>query len=97
MCGQDFADQLALPEKGAIGFSVNLGEPYLSLELSYENHPGELFFGNGGFASVAAIGILAAMYSGKAPDATIGNRAFWLGVTFAIAGFSASGSRTTSR
>ena len=35
------------------------------------------------------IGILAAIYSGKAPSAAIGDRAFWMGVTFAIAGVSA--------
>ena len=65
------ADQLALPEKGAIGFSVNLGEPYLSLELSYESHPGELFFGQGGFGSVAAIGVLAAIAIPAYQDYTI--------------------------
>lgn len=53
------ADQLALPEKGAIGFSVNLGEPHLSIELTYENHPGELLFGGGSFGGVATLGILA--------------------------------------
>lgn len=55
------ADQLALPAKGAIGFSINLGEPYLSLELTYENHPGEMMFGGGGFGGVAVAGILAAI------------------------------------
>lgn len=53
------ADQLALPEKGTIGFSVNLGEPYVSLELAYENHPGELLFGGGSLGGVAMVGILA--------------------------------------
>ena len=35
------------------------------------------------------IGLLAARHSGQAPDAIIADRAFWMGVTFAIAGVSA--------
>ncbi len=35
------------------------------------------------------IGALAAGFSGQAPDAAVGNRALWLGVTFVIAGVSA--------
>jgi type II secretory pathway pseudopilin PulG len=55
------ADQLALANAGSIGFTMNLGEPYVSLELSYESHPAELFFGAGGLGSVAVVGILAAI------------------------------------
>ena len=33
-----------------------------------------------------AIGIFAVGMSGEAPDATVGDRAFWLGVTFSFAG-----------
>ena len=65
------ADQLRLPERGAIGFSVNVGEPYLSLELTYENHPGELFFGAGGIGAVAALGIVAAIAIPAYQDYTI--------------------------
>lgn len=65
------ADQLALPEKGAIGFSVNLGEPFLSLELTYENHPGELLFGGGGFGGVAIAGMLAAIAIPAYQDYTV--------------------------
>ncbi len=65
------ADQLGLPEKGAIGFSMNLGEPHLSLELSYENHPGELLLGGGGFGAVATVGILAAIAIPAYQDYTI--------------------------
>lgn len=55
------ADQLALADAGSLGFTLNLGEPYVSLELSYESHPGELFFGAGGMGTVAAVGILSAI------------------------------------
>ena len=65
------ADQLALPDSGAIGFSMNLGEPYVSLELTYENHPGELFFGSGGIGTVAAAGIPAAIAIPAYQDYTI--------------------------
>ena len=65
------ADQLALPEKGAVGFTINSGEPYLSLELSYENHPGELLMGGGGIGAVATVGILAAIAIPAYQDYTI--------------------------
>jgi Tfp pilus assembly major pilin PilA len=65
------ADQLALADEGAVGFSVNLGEPYLSLELTYENHPGEVFFGSGGIGAIATAGILAAIAIPAYQDYTI--------------------------
>lgn len=65
------ANQLALPEKGTIGFNLNLGQPYLSLELTYENHPGELLMGGGGFGAVATVGILAAIAIPAYQDYTI--------------------------
>jgi Tfp pilus assembly major pilin PilA len=65
------ADQLALPDKGAVGFSINSGEPYLSFELTYENHPGELLFGGGGIGMVATVGILAAIAIPAYQDYTI--------------------------
>jgi hypothetical protein len=55
------ADDLALADEGAVGLAVNLGDPYVSLELSYEVHPGELLFAGGGVASVATLGVLAAI------------------------------------
>lgn len=36
-----------------------------------------------------AIGVLAASFSGAAPDASVADRTFWMGVTFLIAGVAA--------
>jgi Tfp pilus assembly major pilin PilA len=65
------ATQLGLADKGALGFSINLGEPYLSLELTYENNPGEVFFGGNGAGAVAVAGILAAVAIPAYQDYTI--------------------------
>lgn len=65
------ANQLGLPERGTLGASLNLGEPYISLELSYESNPGEFLLGGGGMASVAAIGIVAAVALPAYQDYTI--------------------------
>ncbi|MGW8369318.1 MAG: hypothetical protein ACWGPN_11650, partial [Gammaproteobacteria bacterium] len=53
------ASQLDLPERGTLGFSINLGDPIVSLEMTYESHPAEFLFGAGGVASIAAAGVLA--------------------------------------
>lgn len=55
------AAQLGLPAQGAIGASLNLGEPHVSLELTYETQPAEFLLGAGGMGSVAAVGVLAAV------------------------------------
>jgi hypothetical protein len=55
------ASQLGLPDRGALGASVSLGEPYVAFELSYESHPAELLFGGGGMAAMAVAGIAAAI------------------------------------
>lgn len=65
------ANQLGLPERGTLGASINFGEPYISLELSYESHPAELLFGAGGMAAVAGIGIAAAVALPAYQDYTI--------------------------
>jgi Tfp pilus assembly major pilin PilA len=65
------ANQLGLPERGSLGFAVNLGEPYVSLELSYESHPFELLLGSGGMAAVAGIGVAAAVAIPAYQDYTI--------------------------
>jgi hypothetical protein len=52
-------------------------------------HTGNLGTRLGGTAlgvGFLAIGTFAVSVSGKAPDAAVGDRAFWLGATFAFAG-----------
>jgi hypothetical protein len=63
-------EQLGLPREGAIGLSLDLGAPFVSLELSYESNPAELLFG-GGVGSVAAVGMLAAIAVPAYQDYTI--------------------------
>jgi len=65
------ANQLGLPERGTLGASINLGEPYISFELSYESHPAELLMGTGGMAAVAGAGIVAAIAIPAYQDYTI--------------------------
>ena len=55
------AVDLGLPERGSLGLSINLGEPYISAELSYESHPLEPLFGGGGMGAAAVAGIVAAI------------------------------------
>ncbi len=62
--------QLDLPERGTLGFTVNLGNPRLSAELTFENNPAELL-GGGGASSVAMVGILAAIAIPAYQDYTI--------------------------
>ena len=64
------ANQLGLPQRGSLGLAVNLGEPYVSVELSYESHPFELLFG-GGMAAVAGVGIAAGIAIPAYQDYTI--------------------------
>jgi type IV pilus assembly protein PilA len=65
------ARQLGLPERGTLGLSFNLGEPYVSLELSFESNPGEILFAGGGVAGVALAGIMAAVALPAYQDYTI--------------------------
>ena len=55
------ADQLALPASGALGMSVNLGDPVISAELMFENNPFEGLLGTSSWTSVAMVGVLAAI------------------------------------
>ena len=61
--------QLDLPEQGTLGFTMNLGDPRLSAELTFENNPAE--FLGGGASSVAMVGILAAIAIPAYQDYTI--------------------------
>lgn len=65
------ANQLGLPDRGSVGLAVNLGEPYVSAELSYESHPFEALFGGGGMAAAAGIGVAAAIAIPAYQDYTI--------------------------
>jgi type IV pilus assembly protein PilA len=65
------AIDLGLPERGSVGFSINLGEPYISAELTYESHPLEALFGGGGLAAVAGAGVVAAIAIPAYQDYTI--------------------------
>ena len=64
------AAQVGLPDKGALGFSINLGDPYLSMEFMFENNPLESIF-SGDMTSVAAMGVLAAIAIPAYQDYTI--------------------------
>ena len=55
------ATELQLPDRGSYGLQLNLGDPYLGLELSFEANPLEFGFGGSGAATVADVGILAAV------------------------------------
>lgn len=55
------AEQLQLPHAGALGVSLNFGQPHVSLELTYETMPGDVLLAGGSAASVAAVGIVAAI------------------------------------
>ena len=52
------AAQLGLPERGTMGFTVNLGNPTVGFELTFENNPAEML---GGVSTVAIVGIVAAI------------------------------------
>jgi hypothetical protein len=62
------AAQLNLPELGTLGFTVNLGNPTLAAEFTFENNPGEFF---GGLGTIAAVGVIAAIAIPAYQDYTI--------------------------
>jgi Tfp pilus assembly major pilin PilA len=64
------AAQVEMPDQGALGFSVNLGDPYLSIEFMFENNPLESLF-SGDMTSIAAMGVLAAIAIPAYQDYTI--------------------------
>ncbi|MEM7431484.1 MAG: pilin [Pseudomonadota bacterium] len=62
------ADQLRLPDIGTLGFSVNLGEPTLSMEMVYENNPAEML---GGLGGIFVAGMMAAIAVPAYQDYTV--------------------------
>lgn len=64
------AKQLSLPDTGALSFTMNLGDPYVSLGMTFESSPAEVMFG-GGAGTIAAIGIVAAVAIPAYQDYTV--------------------------
>jgi Pilin (bacterial filament) len=64
------AKQLSLASEGVLGFTVNLGDPYVSLGLTFESNPGEVLFGSGA-GTIAVIGILAGIAIPAYQDYTV--------------------------
>ncbi len=65
------AREAGLPEYGGISFKIDSSETRLEMEFSYDSNPGEILFGGGGMAAVAATGILAAIAIPAYNDYTI--------------------------
>ncbi|MEX2498772.1 MAG: pilin [Wenzhouxiangellaceae bacterium] len=55
------ARELELPAWGDGGFSIDYSGDAIGLELTYENHPGDLMYGAGGIGMLAVAGIAAAI------------------------------------
>jgi hypothetical protein len=64
------ARQLSLATDGVVGFTMNLGDPYVSLGLTFESNPAEVLFGSGAGALVA-VGIVAAIAIPAYQDYTV--------------------------
>jgi Tfp pilus assembly major pilin PilA len=64
------ANQLALASEGSLSFTINLGDPYVSLGLTFESSPAEVLFG-GGAGTIAAAGIVAAIAIPAYQDYTV--------------------------
>jgi hypothetical protein len=54
------ASQLSLATQGMVGFTVNLGDPYVSASMTFESNPAEVLLGSGG-GTIAVAGIIAAI------------------------------------
>lgn len=53
--------ELGIPDAGAYGIKITSSETELAFELAFEANPAEVLFAGQGYASVAAIGVLAAI------------------------------------
>ena len=65
------AVELGLPDSGSYGLQLDLSDPYLGLEFSFEANPLEIALGGGSMGTVAVIGILAAIAVPAYQDYTI--------------------------
>ncbi len=55
------ANTLQLPQTGSYGMQLDLSDPYLTLELSFEANPMEFLFATNATTGVAVLGVLAAI------------------------------------
>jgi Tfp pilus assembly major pilin PilA len=55
------AQELSLPQQGSYGLQLDLADPYLTLELSFEENPLEVLGGGTPMATLAVAGIAAAV------------------------------------
>ncbi|MEQ9560947.1 MAG: hypothetical protein RLN69_00390, partial [Woeseiaceae bacterium] len=62
--------QLALSSEGGLSFTIDLGDPYVSLGLTFESSPAEVLF-SGGAGTIAAAGIVAAIAIPAYQDYTV--------------------------
>jgi type IV pilus assembly protein PilA len=64
------ARQLSLASEGVVGFTMNFGDPYISVGMTFESNPAEVLFGSGA-GTIAAVGILAAVAIPAYQDYTV--------------------------
>lgn len=65
------AGELGFPDKGVIGVSLTSGSEHLGLEFTFENGATDIMVGAGGAATVAMIGIMAAVAIPAYQDYTV--------------------------
>ena len=65
------AGELELPPDGALGWRLELGAERIAVQMSYDGTPLDLLGSQGGFAAVAALGIVAAVAIPAYQDYTV--------------------------